>query len=378
MTNWGNANKTCASIPQDTAEHYRRELVAFCQGCWHFTDFWHNKGTKAALELMTKLEIDAHRTASCTQGRLRGALTSQEIAKYVKHCLKPGKAPVPDKCPNELLKSMSDEESLIVQAWENEILTLPEKTIDTARQSRSTMNGTISQLHKGGSTNKTTDQRPVVLLNSGYQLLNYIINERLKRIVEQTNVLSGQGGGRQGRSVNINMRKIYFVAHEAHRQAKRVYRVDIDFRNAFNVISQAALWHMMNMFYIPDVDLLEQIYDSATVHDAESATITFDTGVAQESITSPQHFNIFISALLRMLTATGKNQGISHGLQIGKDQDDSNQDADHGYHFNNIGFFDNISIFAETPDRMQTLLDVLQEFTTCCGMEINLKELSCS
>jgi len=51
------------------------------------------------------------------------------------------------------------------------------------------MNGTISQLHKGGSTNKTFDQRPVVLLNSGYQLLNHIIAERLKRIVEQTNVL---------------------------------------------------------------------------------------------------------------------------------------------------------------------------------------------
>jgi len=81
MTNWGNASKTCASIPQDTAEHNRRELVAFCQGCWHFTDFRHNKGTVAALELMTKLKIDAHRTASGTQGRLRGALTSQEICK---------------------------------------------------------------------------------------------------------------------------------------------------------------------------------------------------------------------------------------------------------------------------------------------------------
>jgi len=33
MTNWCNASKTCASIPQDTAEHKRRELVAFCQGC---------------------------------------------------------------------------------------------------------------------------------------------------------------------------------------------------------------------------------------------------------------------------------------------------------------------------------------------------------
>ena len=67
------------------------------------TDFWHNKETIAALELMTKLTIDANRTTSGTQGRLRGALTSQEIAKYVEHCLKPGKAPGPDKCPNELI-----------------------------------------------------------------------------------------------------------------------------------------------------------------------------------------------------------------------------------------------------------------------------------
>jgi len=99
------------------------------------------------------------------------------------------------------------------------------------------MNGTISQIHKGGSTNKTSDQRQVVLLNSGYQLLNYIINERLKRIAEQTNVLElGQGGGRQGRSVNINVQKMHFVTQEAHRQGKRVYRVDMDFRNAFNAM----------------------------------------------------------------------------------------------------------------------------------------------
>jgi len=64
-----------------------------------------------------------------------------------------------------------------------------------------------------------------------------------------------------------------------------------------------------------------------------------------------------------MLTATGQNQGISHGLQIGKDQDDSSQDAGHGYQFNNIGFIDDIPILAETPEGMQTLIDVVQEFT---------------
>jgi len=88
-------------------------------------------------------------------------------------------------------------------------------------------------------------------------------------------------------------------------------------------MSQAAFWHVVNMFHTPDADLLEQIYDSATVrlapNDAEIATITFDTGVAQGSITSLQMSNIFINSVLRMLTATGQNQGISHGLpQIGK------------------------------------------------------------
>ena len=185
----------------------------------------------------------------------------------------------------------------------------------------------------------------------------------------------GQGGGGQGRSVSINMQKMHFVTHEVHRQRKRIYRVDIDSRNAFNAMSQAALWYVTNMFYIPDIDLLEQFYDSARVrlapNDAERATITFDKGVAQGSFTSPQLFNIDV--LLWMLTATGQNQRISPGLQICKNQEDSSQDADHCYQFNKKGFINDSSIFAETPERMQTLLDVVQEFTTWCCMEINVK-----
>ena len=63
----------------------------------------------------------------------------------------------------------------------NEILTLSSKTkhIEVC-QKRAKMNGTISELHKEGDTNKTSDQRPVVLLNSVYQLLIYTINTRLK------------------------------------------------------------------------------------------------------------------------------------------------------------------------------------------------------
>jgi len=114
------------------------------------------------------------------------------------------------------------------------------------------------------------------------------------------------------------------------------------------------------MFKIPDVDLLEQIYEGATVrlapNDEESATITINTGVVQGSITSPQLFDIFINALLRMLTVTGQNDDICHGLQIGKDQKGDNQRDENGYQFNNIGYIDDISgsIFANTPEGMKS------------------------
>jgi len=180
-----------------------------------------------------------------------------------------------------------------VKMWVNEIL-----TEDTSRQ-RETMNGTNSQLQKGGGTNKLSDQRSVVLLNSVYQLLNYVINERLKKIAQPANILEpGQGGRRQGCCVGNNMQKVRLIQQEARRQGKKVYRVDIDFKNAFNAMSQAAIWQVMRMFKILDVDLLEQIYEGATVrlapNDEESATITFNTSVAQGSIcvsAAFQHFH---------------------------------------------------------------------------------------
>jgi len=52
----------------------------------------------------------------------------------------------------------------------------------------------------------------------------------------------------------LNMQKVHVIQQEAQRQGKRVYRVDIDFQNAFNAISQAALWRVVRMLKIPDVD----------------------------------------------------------------------------------------------------------------------------
>jgi len=254
-------------------------------------NFRHNKGEIGILLLMVRLLIDTCRTAEHQPGRLRGELTSQEIKKYVAMCLKPGKSTGLDRFPNKLTKTMTDEEFQIVKMWVNQIL-----TEDTSRQ-RETINCTVSQLHKGGGTNRPSDQRPVVLLDSVYQLLNYVINERLKKIVELANILEpGQGGGRQGRCVSIKCKRCTSSNRKLGDRAREFIGSTLTFKNTFNAMSQAALSQVMRMFKIPDVDLLEQIYEGATVrlapNDEESATITYNTGVAQGSITSPQLFKI--------------------------------------------------------------------------------------
>ena len=75
------------------------------------------QGRNRPLALMMRLLIDTYRTAEHQPGRLRGELTSQEIKKYVAICLKPGKSTGPDRCPDELTKTMTDEEFQIVKMW---------------------------------------------------------------------------------------------------------------------------------------------------------------------------------------------------------------------------------------------------------------------
>jgi len=125
-----------------------------------------------------RLLIDTNRTAEHQPGRLRGELAIQEIKKYVAMCLKPGKSTGPDRCPNELTNLNDDGRG--VPICEN----VGERNFDRRYKSTAS-NDEWHQLHKGGGTTKMSDTRPAVLLNSMYQLLNYVINERLNKLSNQ-------------------------------------------------------------------------------------------------------------------------------------------------------------------------------------------------
>jgi hypothetical protein len=212
----------------------------------------------------------------------------------------------------------------------------------------------------------------------------HILNARLRSIVEKAGILEpGQSGGSQGRSTDINLTKLEWVTREALDQGKRVYRVDVDFTNAFNAMSQAALWAVMRAYGIPDVDLLMSLYEHSTVrmapNDPQCATITFDTGVAQGSALSPLLFLIFMNALLGLITDRGQKLRISHGLKCGVQlcKKRATQETEHEEsvgQFNLIGFVDDLSLFAQTLGGAQALLEAIQEFELWSGLKVNRKK----
>jgi hypothetical protein len=96
-------------------------------------------------------------------------------------------------------------------------------------------------------------------------------------------IVPGQDGGRAGRGVDLNQLKLDWITSEAQRLKKRIFRIDIDFKNAFNAVGESALWAILRAYNILDVDLLEAIYSRTTAcmnqEDPKCAVMTFLTGV---------------------------------------------------------------------------------------------------
>jgi hypothetical protein len=175
----------------------------------------------------------------------------------------------------------------------------------------------------------------------------------------------GQDGGRARRGVDLNQLKLNWITSEAQRLKQTIIRIDIDFKNAFNSMSQDALWAVMRAYNIPDVDLLEAFYSRTTAcmdpEDASCAIIIFLTGVIQGGASSPRIFTVLINALLEHLTCTGQALGISHGIE------ETEQ-------FNNVAFMDDVTVLAQDNAGGQALLDATQEFETWSNMRLNFNK----
>jgi hypothetical protein len=285
--------------------------------------------------------------------RIRGPVTDAELDHFRQDRLQLRKEGGPDTYVNEIIRALTSEELEVIREWADQALR-DAKSAEVLTEE--VLNCTIRLLHKEGDTSdKSSDWRPIALLNVCMQLIHHVVNYRLTVITVVENlIVPGQGGDRAGRGVDLNQLKLDWITSEAQRRKKQIFRIDIDFQNAFNAMGQSALWAILRAYNIPDVDLLEAIYSRTTAcmseDDPECAIITLLTGVIQGGASSPRIFVMFINALLEHLTQTGRALGmLSHGL------DETDQ-------FNNVAFMDDISTWSQENEGTQILFYATQEF----------------
>ena len=220
------------------------------------------------------------------------------------------------------------------------------------------LGGLIRFLFKKGDPLNIANYRPVCLQDTAYKILTAILTDRLYRLAERHQLLdASQEGFRRLHSTQRQVQSLHWAFESAAERKATLYCCYLDFRNAFNSIDHEALWRWLRRLNIPDIDLLQALYEHA-YYEADlpygrSAPIYLTRGQKQGDKLSPLLFNLIFNALLIALKATGIGHRTVTGLRAPAH-----------------GFADDLTLITESEEDMSRLLSVVAEFCAWSGMRI--------
>jgi ribonuclease HI len=281
---------------------------------------------------------------------LRRPIGLEEVKTLIAR-LPRGKAPGPDGVPFEVFQHC--DESVLEMLGEalNAILAgreIPEEM----------KGGLVRFLIKKEPSYDMTNLRPIVLLETLYKMLSMLIHDRLRRFVEDHQLLSiTQEGSRRGHSTLRQVQRLRWAIEAAERDKKEIYLIYLDWSNAFNSVNVDSMFQILEAYGIPDVDLLKSMYDGSWfVGDnsfGRTDPILLERGVKQGDVLSPLMFSLVIDVLLR-------NWRLQTKARPGLPEE--------------FAFVDDLSAATRTARAASVLLHVVADFEEFSGMRVNIKK----
>ena len=141
---------------------------------------------------------------------------------------------------------------------------------------------------------------------------------------------------------------------------RSTYIAFIDFKAAFDSVSQDSLWKILQIYGVPQERsvLVRQLYtntrSAVRLASSLSEEFTIETGMKQGCVIAPDLFNCVIDHLMRRLLSH-----CSLGIQLGECQ------------LTDLDYADDIAIIAPSAWVLQEALIILQEEANLVGMQIS-------
>ena len=155
------------------------------------------------------------------------------------------------------------------------------------------------------------------------------------------------------------------------RHGKNVFALFVDFKKAYDMVHQSALWQILARAGIPDnvLMLLRNWHSVRTtcmnVNGESSRNFTYDKGVPQGEVTSCILFIIFIESLVRYL----KSQPGLSGIRLAsRSRDGKLTDLV----ISALLYADDVLILADTPAELQTALDCICKWAKSWHFELGI------
>ena len=163
----------------------------------------------------------------------------------------------------------------------------------------------IVPLHKKGDRTECSNYRAISLLSVPGKVYTKILQQRLKRYVEEV-VGEEQAGFRRGRGTVDQIFVIRQLSEKYFEKNRTLYNNFIDFKHVFDSVLQEGLWQVLRYYGILEelVELLEDLYSksvsSVRVDGELTEWVKIRVGVRQGCGLSPDLFNLLLEAMMSL------------------------------------------------------------------------------
>ena len=267
--------------------------------------------------------------------------------------MKKGKATGSDKISTEMLRALDDENIDLITNLCN-IMHNSGIIPTDLKQS------IFITLPKKSKAQSCTEYRTISLMSHVTKLLLKVIEQRIvKKIDNEVSRL--QSGFRTGSGTREGIFNLRTVCERAIDLGKDVYICFIDYTKAFDRVKHSKIIECLSEIGIDDKDLqiITKMYweQTAVVRTEHGITEEFQVkrGVRQGCVLSPSLFNLYTEKIFREIEDM-------EGVNVG------------GHNINNLRYADDTSLLALEEQKLQNLLNTVNDKGKLYGMEINVKK----